>query len=855
MAAPWEEGSSFWYFPQTGRACFTQAAYKKQDWAFEGSQLSDVVFGSGHSRWKFADASVPNAEGWQAIAVDSDIVAARAAGLSYGFCLWDEVGTTWSCDEQGFHRQLFPNRYVYSSEKKNRAPWLEVVVDGEDDLPPGPVQGLSFDVAGLKPGQVRVFWASPEDPGSGRTLGFHAAYKTGEAFVPVPRYLIPMAGATGERVVMVLRDLGLGPGQAAVIRVHPVDSAGNVGEARDLGIVTAPEGKIFDQADVPVRPFATRSGALTAGGLEIAVLDLLDKVDPVTGEMIPGQGPGYRNGNHLFSADKKQIRLHGAGNETVFFQVNVTGAAPVAEIRYTFAGNSGLVSQIHTCEYVALDAPQKGPDRYLPDPVVPLTSGFSLPDQAPVVPLQQNLSLICEVFVPHGTAPGIQQGKLTVLAGGDVLEIDVALEIWDFTLPNKLSFVPEMNAYGTVNPFDGYDYYRLAHRHRTCINRLPYNWKGGTAFTPDIRADGSFDWTRWDRKVGPLLDGSAFSDLPRAHEPVDMFYLPIHENWPVNLYDHFTPSYWADEAFTAGYAQALSRVFAEFARHVNEQRWGQPVFQFYLNNKISYRETGQTTAAPWLFDEPVNTQDFWALRWYGMLWQDAVDKVVGPARLWFRADISYPQFSRDLLWGVTDIEYYGGSTDQSIRFAENRKLLHGPFYYAEYGSANPIDAPNTDIVDWCMDAWFRGARGVLPWNTIGTPESRQRAEQTALFYPGPGGPYPSLRLKAFTAAQQMVEYLTMAGVLYDMDRWALKHWHGQLVQAVRQGGDSGVTALWQARLFLGKMISDKAPAYRRSWVSWDTPGQGRQQRMPDIGHPPGGPDIRAAVPECTEYKP
>ena len=31
----------------------------------------------------------------------------------------------------------------------------------------------------------------------------------------------------------------------------------------------------------------------------------------------------------------------------------------------------------------------------------------------------------------------------------------------------------------------------------------------------------SFDWTLWDRQVGPLLDGSAFADLPRAHEPAN----------------------------------------------------------------------------------------------------------------------------------------------------------------------------------------------------------------------------------------------------------------------------------------------------------------------------------------------
>jgi hypothetical protein len=53
-----------------------------------------------------------------------------------------------------------------------------------------------------------------------------------------------------------------------------------------------------------------------------------------------------------------------------------------------------------------------------------------------------------------------------------------------------------------------------------------------------------------------------------------------------------TVSYWADEAFTAGYARALSRAFAAFTRHVNAQQWDQPVFQFYLNNKISYREHG-----------------------------------------------------------------------------------------------------------------------------------------------------------------------------------------------------------------------------------------------------------------------
>ena len=40
------------------------------------------------------------------------------------------------------------------------------------------------------------------------------------------------------------------------------------------------------------------------------------------------------------------------------------------------------------------------------------------------------------------------------------------------------------------------------------------------------------DWSAWDRRFGPLLDGSAFADLPRKGVPLECFYLPLHENWP-----------------------------------------------------------------------------------------------------------------------------------------------------------------------------------------------------------------------------------------------------------------------------------------------------------------------------------
>ena len=40
--------------------------------------------------------------------------------------------------------------------------------------------------------------------------------------------------------------------------------------------------------------------------------------------------------------------------------------------------------------------------------------------------------------------------------------------------------------------------------------------------------------------------------------------------------------------------------FKQFARHINENNWDRTVFQFYLNNKISYRENGNVSGALWL---------------------------------------------------------------------------------------------------------------------------------------------------------------------------------------------------------------------------------------------------------------
>ena len=79
------------------------------------------------------------------------------------------------------------------------------------------------------------------------------------------------------------------------------------------------------------------------------------------------------------------------------------------------------------------------------------------------------------------------------------------------------------------------------------------------------------DWSKWDRRFGPLLDGSAFADLPRKSVPVECFYLPLHENWPGPMEGNYNGGYWADHAFPDSYRQAFVAAARQIAAHLAGQ--------------------------------------------------------------------------------------------------------------------------------------------------------------------------------------------------------------------------------------------------------------------------------------------
>ena len=155
---------------------------------------------------------------------------------------------------------------------------------------------------------------------------------------------------------------------------------------------------------------------------------------------------------------------------------------------------------------------------------------------------------------------------------------------------------------------------------------------GPARFTPAARRPGKTAasiGTEWDRRFGPLLDGSAFKDSPRGAVPVETFYLPLNENWPMSIDRGFTGGYWPDDALTAPYRAQLVEASRQIAEHVAQHGWTNTVFEFFLNGKVYYKQQSWSRcSSPWIFDEPVNAQDFAALRWYGLAFHEGLAQAL-----------------------------------------------------------------------------------------------------------------------------------------------------------------------------------------------------------------------------------
>jgi len=829
IVVPWNEGDGTSYAKTPGASSFRWRANPSVPWsdALDNDVYSDitsVTFGEGGTFWACGEASQP-VDGWQTIPVDPRLVAARAVGISTGFVFFDDVGTELirrGTDGEEVEIRLFPNRFFYSRDQNSAStPYLEVVVDeevGEKEKKSERIAAPSKLLAqtdGLPWGEVEISWTA-SSASERRIIGFQAQIDG----VDVPQSLIPAPKINGystpsERYVARLSNLGLQPGKTKKLELVAVDELGKRSAPATLrfdvsnykpsdwnDLVAVKEEEASKRKTSSKVKQASNLNALLPklAGSKVAVLNEFDKITE-SGELIPTRSEGYKTSNAIWNARERRIDLAAARGEFVGFQIAFDGDARKvsAALRWGSVVNDsktrGSVNDDNQKKR-AITAPRATFYRLsrvetargkIGDPAIPIaTSEISVNGGCDAI--------YCELYVPKDADVGERRGTLRLAANGETLDLKIHLNVWNFVIPNELSFLPEMNCYSL--PANELEYYKMAQLHRTYINRVPYSHRGtvGDGLAPKYdAATRSFDWRDWDRRFGSLFDGSAFADSPRGATPIEAFYLPFFENFPANIFEEYDENVRpVDAAFSEDYKKSLRAALTAAAEHFSESGWDSSRFLFYLNNKMDYKRNGWSRASsPWLLDEPASFQDFTALRFFASQLRLALEDFDDATEsnksrkmenasskkrpILFRADISRPQWSRDSLDGLLDVNVVGGDVFRRYNYrVTERRNRFDELVYA-YGTTAAPESNGWQPVAWALDAWSLGADGIVPWQTIGNDESWKKGDELSLFYPATeesgGKVVASIRLKAYRRGQQDVEYLTALCNATGRPRW------------------------------------------------------------------------------------
>jgi hypothetical protein len=806
-SGPWIEGETNYFFARRG-----------QPWSYVGSDLADVTFGLGGSLYAYVSARDAG-DGWYDIDLPLQIATALATGDQFGLMLTDEKGQTRT------------RHSIFSRESAD--PPVLIVEGARESGAPSRVRALPAPSVGalgrtsLRPGSAILHFGGA---GAARyDLRFSTSPITANNFdaaTSVPRWMLdPIApqpnalavsNSLHDDVNAVVEQLQ--PGRLYYFAARAVSAAGRPGPVSPLGSVRAFE-RVWPL--LPANSVSeTPAPANAAGPVKVWAFSELHKVNPQTGALLEG-GPIWHS----------DVKLSGARNEFVAFQIAVESDAPLANITVAvakplfaecklpaFFQKTGA-TQLYR-EWMVPDEKDTSDARpWYPDVLLPLEGPFSLPAADNGVPRQRVQPVFVDIYIPHDAAPGVHHGSIEVRAGGLLRTIPVHVDVLPFALPDNLNFIVDLNAYGGVNP--GYNiargtpeyrdllhaYHRVAHLNRGNLDILGYSHSGSTEpdQTPPLTGEGAetkvVSWRDFDAHYGPLLSGSAFADLPRASVPVPIIYLPLFENWPGDLRKtyqwnipehpktvaeyqqliarHALASGPIEEGFPRDYQDRFSAVARQFAEHFRERNWKQTKYQIFFNDKYYYKDPTRSPGANgvswWLLDEPNHHDDYRALNFFGWLGKRWL-KEYPDVPMVFRTDISYVEFIRGQIPDSIDID----CTSQHF-FTKNRYLMDnrnrfGRTYW-NYATTNHPRETNVAMRAWCWRAWVTGADAIVPWNTVRGMEAWDRAEPLTVFYVGKkfgrNEPFASLRLKAFRRGQQDVEYMVLLARKKGWDRDAV----------------------------------------------------------------------------------
>lgn len=509
------------------------------------------------------------------------------------------------------------------------------------------------------------------------------------------------------------------------------------------------------------------------------------RVNPVTGKLFEEPQPP----SSVWDAPRKCILLRAARNEFVAFQVIVETSQRIEDVNLEFqelrhasgARFADLRIGIFKAWYVSVRRASTGyegtsrgsgwyPDALMPKRRAGLQTGFpfSIPDLHNNIPDQTNHAIWIDVFVPNereNAPPGIYKGQVHVTWKGGGETLDVALEVWDFALPQESHLPGDIwnGSMKSMPPERELQYYQLARQHR--FHPLIY------AYRPRLSISGTtvkLDWREYDDRLSRYLDGSAFTAKhgywgPGYGLPVSHMMLPFDiekgnsggSPWPVRVPpEGRTPEY--------------ESIWKETGRQIREHFDRNPAWARV--RKIAFLNG---------LDESYNESAYEKMLYYGKLLHDAL------GRGWFkhRIDGGYSREAMEKLYKEVDLWVchtvaFDIDTVEHYRTKGVETWFYGPMIYEQRKNSGcgsntflDLDLLVNRAIGWI--GWKYQAGWVeweFDWNAYASWYEAENFKEPNRIYNGSGQliyrgevmgynqPVPSIRLKAQRRGLQDYEY-------------------------------------------------------------------------------------------------
>ena len=500
------------------------------------------------------------------------------------------------------------------------------------------------------------------------------------------------------------------------------------------------------------------------------------RTSPKNGQVIPRDLPTSEAGRALEADFSRRRTLRVPRGGVASFQVVVTTEAPGdgAEIELhvgPFAKGSDTLPEASVCyEWPC----QLAEDEWTYEGLIPVEVYRAAPAEVRQGPLgsRSHHALWVDVPVPREAEAGTYRGGLRV-DGAEAGEI--AVEVLPVELPLVPGITVDLNSYANHIPghhpgLTGdeliaceHSYYREAHDNRAVLHYLGYGHSGALAdgYAPPLAGRGRnlrvADWSAYDRRFGPLLDGSALAGSPGGERPIPHFYLPFNYDWPADFAHFGTP----------GYDLEFAQVLAQFRLHAQEKGWTRTNFEVFFNQKKRYRYYA------WDGDERKQEAD----RDHFLYYRDLIDRgarLAGEAgaraRFIYRTDASWAfahDAPHDQIGPVFDLWVIGLGNFTWTRFGVEAIKARGQLAWW-YGGCGGPEQPTMDADRQAVLCWRRGGDGFLPtWLTMAGDSALDRADPLSMLYPGRRFGYPralgSIRLRSVRSATETTDCLEMLG--------------------------------------------------------------------------------------------